>query len=185
MICKKLNKNDTKNLKSLNEINEADNNYILEALNIFHEMYDDIKNKNHALIRNLIDNMDFNLERIKFDKSTSKDADKEALINYFKTDFILKIKPKKEVDKNNEEKKDKEKDNENENDKPESKEVNIEENKVIDDKNEEKKEEEKIEENNKDEDDGHEKTMKEKQELLKKRFNSQGGMRKNNPNQNI
>ena len=187
MICKKLNKNDTKNLKSLNEINETDNNYILEALNIFHEMYDDIKNKNHALIRNLIDNMDFNLERIKFDKSTSKDADKEALINYFKTDFILKIKPKKEVDKNNEEKKDKEKekDNENENDKPESKEVNIEENKVIDYKNEEKKEEEKREENNKDEDDGHEKTMKEKQELLKKRFNSQGGMRQNNPNQNI
>ena len=27
--------------------------------------------------------------------------------------------------------------------------------------------------------------MKEKQELLKKRFNSQGGMRQNNPNQNI
>jgi len=179
MICKKLNKNEIKDLKNLNEINEAENKSILEVLNIFHEMYNNIKHKNHALIWNMIDNIDFNLEKIKFDKNTTKDADKEALINYFKTDFILKIKLKKEENKNNEENKDKEKNNnENENNDVKSKEINTEEKKLIESEKEEKKEE-KTNENNKEDDDGHEKTMKEKQELLKKRFNSYGALNQN------
>jgi hypothetical protein len=179
MICKKLNKNEVKELKNLNEINEAENKSILEVLNIFNEIYNNIKNKNHALIWNMIDNIDFNLEKIKFDKNTTKDADKEALINYFKTDFILKIKLKKEENKNNEENKDKEKNNnENENNDVKSKEINTEEKKLIESEKEEKKEE-KTNENNKEDDDGHEKTMKEKQELLKKRFNSYGALNQN------
>ena len=101
MISKKFNKNDVKDLKKLYEINDNENKLILETINIFYEIYEAIKTKNYALILNIIDNMDFNLEKIKFEKNTTKDKDLEALSNYFKTDFILKIKIKKEEVKNN------------------------------------------------------------------------------------
>ena len=102
MIAKKFNKNEGNKLKALNLISENENKMILETLNIFHEIYGSCKNKNNALISNLIDNMDFNLEKIKFDKNTTKDKDLQDLSNYFKTDFILKVKQKKEQIKENE-----------------------------------------------------------------------------------
>ena len=67
---------------------------------MFYEIYEASKHKNYVLISNLIDNIDFNLEKIKFEKNTTKDKDLENLINYFKTDFILKVKIKKESNKN-------------------------------------------------------------------------------------
>jgi hypothetical protein len=108
MIAKKFNKNDVKTLKALNLISENENKMILETLNIFHEIYGSCKNKNNALISNLIDNMDFNLEKIKFEKNTTKDKDLQDLSNYFKTDFILKVKVKKEQIKENENQEEKE-----------------------------------------------------------------------------
>ena len=119
---------------------------------------------------NLVDNINFNLERIKFEKNTSKEKDAEDLSNYFKTDFILESLNKKEVpatleeqffnDKFNvqfeEEKKEKKEKKENE------------------DKNEEKKEETKEAEELKkeeEEDDGREKTIAEKKEIIKKKIN--------------
>ena len=183
------------------EINESENKYILEILNIFNEMYDANKNnKSFTLISNMIDNMDFNLEKIKFEKNSTKENDVLALVDYFQTDFILKVKVKKEENKNNEAQNDKEKDkdnNENEKDKKESNEINKEEEKIPEEKKEEekkeeenkeekkeeekkeeeKKEEEKKEEEEKVEDDGHVKTMKEIKELLNNKISSQGGFR--------
>ena len=206
LVSKKINKNDAKKLKSLLEINESENKYILEILNIFNEMYDANKNnKSFTLISNMIDNMDFNLEKIKFEKNSTKENDVLALVDYFQTDFILKVKVKKEENKNNESQNAKEKDkdnNENEKDKKESNEINKEEEKIPEEKKEEekkeeenkeeenkeekkeeekkeeeKKEEEKKEEEEKVEDDGHVKTMKEIKELLNNKISSQGGFR--------
>ena len=180
MICKKINKPDVKNMKTLNETNEIANKNILETINIFCEMYEDSKNKNYALISNLIDNIDFNLEKIKFEKNTTKDKDMEDLVNYFKTDFILKVKGKKDLNKNTDkdiDDKDKEKENntnetnsennQNEEKDKDNNEIKDEENKENVEKNEEKKSEEehKDEENkNNDEEKKDEKIEEEKKE---------------------
>ena len=180
MICKKINKPDVKNMKTLNETNEIANKNILETINIFCEMYEDSKNKNYALISNLIDNIDFNLEKIKFEKNTTKDKDMEDLANYFKTDFILKVKGKKDLNKNTDkdiDDKDKEKENntnetnsennQNEEKAKDNNEIKDEENKENVEKNEEKKSEEehKDEENkNNDEEKKDEKIEEEKKE---------------------
>jgi len=180
MICKKINKPDVKNMKNLNETNEIANKNILETINIFCEMYEDSKNKNYALISNLIDNIDFNLEKIKFEKNTTKDKDMEDLVNYFKTDFILKVKGKKDLNKNTDkdiDDKDKEKENntnetnsennQNEEKDKDNNEIKDEENKENVEKNEEKKSEEehKDEENkNNDEEKKDEKIEEEKKE---------------------
>ena len=180
MICKKINKPDVKNMKTLNETNEIANKNILETINIFCEMYEDSKNKNYALISNLIDNIDFNLEKIKFEKNTTKDKDMEDLVNYFKTDFILKVKGKKYLNKNTDkdiDDKDKEKENntnetnsennQNEEKDKDNNEIKDEENKENVEKNEEKKSEEehKDEENkNNDEEKKDEKIEEEKKE---------------------
>ena len=180
MICKKINKPDVKNMKTLNETNEIANKNILETINIFCEMYEDSKNKNYALISNLIDNIDFNLEKIKFEKNTTKDKDMEDLANYFKTDFILKVKGKKDLNKNTDkdiDDKDKEKENntnetnsennQNEEKDKDNNEIKDEENKENVEKNEEKKSEEehKDEENkNNDEEKKDEKIEEEKKE---------------------
>ena len=180
MICKKINKPDVKNMKTLNETNEIANKNILETINIFCEMYEDSKNKNYALISNLIDNIDFNLEKIKFEKNTTKDKDMEDLVNYFKTDFILKVKGKKDLNKNTDkdiDNKDKEKENntnetnsennQNEEKDKDNNEIKDEENKENVEKNEEKKSEEehKDEENkNNDEEKKDEKIEEEKKE---------------------
>ena len=180
MICKKINKPDVKNMKTLNEMNEIANKNILETINIFCEMYEDSNNKNYALISNLIDNIDFNLEKIKFEKNTTKDKDMEDLVNYFKTDFILKVKGKKDLNKNTDkdiDDKDKEKENntnetnsennQNEEKDKDNNEIKDEENKENVEKNEEKKSEEehKDEENkNNDEEKKDEKIEEEKKE---------------------
>ena len=189
MIVKELkNKELAKSLKTLNELNEDENRKMLELINIFYELYDINKTKNFALITNMIDNMDFNFERIKFEKNTTKENDAQKLINYLKTNFVFKSKekPKEEVPSTleeqffndnfnkfdgNEEKKDEGKDGTSEGKKEEEK-------KEEEKKEEEKKEEEKQEEEKKEEeeeDDGHVKTLKEKTQILEKKINEKGG----------
>ena len=151
--------------------------------------------------------MIINLEKIKFEKDTTKDKDLEALSNYFKTDFILKIKIKKEEVKNNNgdnnvinesnnQEKNKEEiqksegvsgddKNSEENiiEEKQNEEKKDEENKEEEKKDEENKEEEKKEEEKKDEekkeDDGHVKSIKEIREMLENKINAQGGFRQN------
>jgi len=209
MICKKFNKEESKNLKILHDINESDNKHILEIINIFNEMYDASKTKNNALISNLIDNLDFNFEKIKFEKSTTKDKDKEDLSNYFKTDFIIKIKQKKEEKKNKnadkqeatdvkekdniesneinnaeekkeEEKKEEEKKEEEIKDEEKKEEEKKEEIKKEEEKKEEEKKEEEKNEEEKENKGGHSKSLKEMKKFLKEKLELQGGFKQNN-----
>ena len=97
MIVKEVKKNEMiKNIKTLNDISQDENKKILELINIFYELYDVSKPKNYCIIMNLIDNIHFNLERIKFEQNSTKENDVQLLINYYKTDFILEVKEKKE-----------------------------------------------------------------------------------------
>ena len=180
LIVKELkNKELAKSLKTLNESNEDENKKMLELINIFYELYDICKPKNYALITNMIDNIDFNFEKIKFEKNTTKENDAKKLINYLKTSYVFKTKekPKEEVPTTleeqffndnfnkfdgNEEKKGDEKEGT-----PEAK------------KEEEKKEEEKEEG---EEDDGHVKTLKEKKQIIEKKINEKGGFQQGDSN---
>ena len=90
MMCKEVKKKDlVKDLKALEEINENENKRIIEVINILSDIYDKCKQKNYSIIRNLIDNINFNFERIKFEKDTTKEKDAELLYNYYKTNFII------------------------------------------------------------------------------------------------
>lgn len=91
MICKEIKKSeDIKQIKTLSEINNSENKKILEFIQILHEIYDSSKVKNYLIIMNTIDNMAFNFERIKFEKESTKEKDIALLVNYLKTDFVLK-----------------------------------------------------------------------------------------------
>ena len=126
---------------------------------------------------NAIDNIAFNLERIKFEKNSTKENDIELLVNYLKTDFVLKTKPKSKeeipttlaeqfinnqvevhTDINKEEAK--------------KEEENKEENK------EEHKEENKEEDSKGNDDDILPKTLKDKKDVIEKRMSALGGFKK-------
>ena len=187
MIVKELkNKELSKHLKNLNDLSEDQNKKILELINIFYELYDISKPKNIAIILNMIDNLDFNFEKIKFEKNTTKEDDAQKLINYFKTNFILKIeeKPKEKAPSNLEEQffndnfnkfDNEEKHEGNEEKKEEEKQGNTEEKKEEDKKEEDKNEEEKKEEEKEEIDDGHIKTLKEKKLIIERKINEKGG----------
>ena len=106
-IFKKFKKNEVKDKRNLIDLNEFHNKFILEAIGIFHEMYGTCKNKNYALISNLLDNLNFNFEKIKFEKGTTKEKDLYDLLNYLRNDYIIKIKPKEDENKQEEKKKEK------------------------------------------------------------------------------
>lgn len=198
MISKELkNKEIAKNLRTLKEINENENRKMIELINILYEIYDISKNKNYPIIINMIDNMDFNFERITFEKNTTKEKDAQSLIDYFKTDFVLKsdLKEKKQpstleeqffndsfnqFDKEKKEEGVEAKKEENAEKKEEGTEAKKEENVEKKEENaEEKKEEEKEEE-----DDGHVKTIKEKKEIIEKKINEKGGFQQGEANPN-
>ena len=186
MITKELkSKEMAKNLRTLNDISEEENKKILELINIFYELYDISKNKKLSIITNIIDNLNFNFDRIQFEKNTTKEKDAELLANYFKTDFILKVEGKKKEEQapatleeqffndkfNDFEKQEKNGENEKKEENPEDKKG--EEKKEEEKKEEEKKEEEKEEE--KEEDDVQGKTIKEKKKIIEKKINEKGG----------
>ena len=199
MITKELkNKELVKNIKTLNELNGDENKKILDLINIFYELYDICKPKNLAIIKNMVDNLDFNFDKIKFDKNSTKENDTQKFIDYLKTSYILKTKEKhkEEVPRTLEEQFLNDKFNkfdESEEKKEEEKEGNLEEKKEEEKKEEEKKEEEKKEEEKKEEekkeeekkeeeDDGHVKTLKEKKEILEKKINEKGGFQQGETN---
>ena len=210
IIIKEIKKNEiSKNLKILNEISEDENKKILELINIFYELYDLSKPKNYVIIMNLLDNIHFNLERIKFEKNSTKEKDVQSLINYFKTDFILEVKGKKEKAlttleeqlnnnqlENDKKEEKKEANGEKKEENGDKKEENVEkkEENEEDKKEEEKKEEneeEKEEEKKEEHDDVHKKTLKEKKAIIEKKIGEQGGFQKaqaiatNNKNNDI
>ena len=185
MIRKEIKKNETNsNIKSLSEINEDENKKILEFINILYEIYDLSKHKNYSIIMNIIGNIDFNFERIKFEKNSKKENDIESLIYYFKTDFILKTKakPKEQLPSTLEEQLLNDSIKVPTDDGKKEEERKEEEKKEEEKKEEEKKEEEKKEEKRKEEeeDDGHEKTMQEKKEYIEKKISEKGGFQNAN-----
>ena len=167
MIVKELKKNEmVKNIKNLNNISQDENNKMLELINIFYEIYDISKPKNYCIIMNLIDNIHFNLERIKFEKNSTKENDVQSLINYFKTDFILEVKEKKEKVQTTLEEQffnDKCDSAKKEGNEEEKKEENLE------------KKEGNEDEKDEDEEEMHRKTVKEKKEYIEKKIVQKGG----------
>lgn len=177
-MCKEIKQNElVKQIKVASETNINENKKILEFINILHEIYDSSKTKNYLIIMNAIDNIAFNLERIKFEKNSTKENDIELLVNYLKTDFVLKTKPKNKeeipttlaeqfinnqvevhTDINKEEAK--------------KEEENKEENK------EEHKEENKEEDSKGNDDDILPKTLKDKKDVIEKRMSALGGFKK-------
>ena len=100
MITKELKSKELiKRIRTLNDISEDENKKILELINILYEIYDINKTKNYAIITNMIDNMNFNFDRIQFEKNTTKEKDAQSLEVYFKSDFVLKVegKPKEQL----------------------------------------------------------------------------------------
>ena len=170
MMCKEIKQNElVKQIKVASETNINENKKILEFINILHEIYDSSKTKNYLIIMNAIDNMAFNLERIKFEKNSTKEKDIELLVNYLKTDFVLKTKPKSKEEIpstlaeqfiNNQV------------------EVHTDINKEEAKKEEENKEEHKEEDAKGNDDDILPKTLKDKKDVIEKRMSALGGFKK-------
>lgn len=183
MITKELkNKEIAKNLRNLKEINETENKKMIELINILYEIYDISKHKNYPIISNMINNMEFNFERIKFEKNTTKEKDAQSLIGYFKTDFVLQsdLKDKNQIPSTLEEQFFNDSFNQFDNRK-EKKEEGVEANK---EENEEKKEKNPEEKKEEEEDDGHVKTLKEKKQIIEKKIGEKGGFQQGEANPN-
>ena len=91
MIRKKIKNKDNKNLiETLSKENEKINEKLLEFLDFLYEIYDKLKHKdNYSVIYNVVNNLKFNVERLKFDKDKNEEEDAQILIEYLKTDFIM------------------------------------------------------------------------------------------------
>ena len=179
IVTKELKKNKemAKNVKTIGDFSDEENRKILELINIFYELYDICKPKNLAIIENMFNNLNFNLEKIKYDKNLTVENNAENFINYLKTDFILKTEEKpKEVPSNLEEQFFNDEFNKfNEEEKKEGEKEGNPEEKKDEEKKEENIEEGNKEEEKKEEDDGHVKTLKEKKLLIEKKINEKGG----------
>ena len=89
-IRKKIkNAENKKQIETLIKDNEKINEKILELFEFLYDIYDKTKHKNYSIIYNVVNNMNFNTERIKFDKNKHEEEDAVSLIEYLKTDFIL------------------------------------------------------------------------------------------------
>jgi len=178
MIRKKIKNKENKNLiESLSKENEKINEKLLEFFDFLYDIYDKLKHKdNYSVIYNVVNNLKFNVERLKFDKDKNEEEDAQILIDYLKSDFIMHNEQSlKKMEEKNSQKNNEEKDKEKEYDEWEFIEKTINNNddeKYNNDsdgeeekKEEEKKEEEKKEENKKEE---KEETKKEKKEREKK-----------------
>jgi hypothetical protein len=85
----KIDNEQRKKLKALHLISRDENNKIIETIKIIAEVYENCKIKNYRVIRNLLNNLDYNLERIKFDPKLTRQEQAKLLSKYFKYDFIL------------------------------------------------------------------------------------------------
>ena len=59
----------------------------MEFFDFLYDIYDKTKHKNYSIIFNVVNNTDFNVDRLKFDKKKQEEEDAVALIEYLKTDF--------------------------------------------------------------------------------------------------
>ena len=90
MIRKKIKNAENKKLiETLSKENEKINEKCLEFYEFLHDIYDKTKHKNYSIIFNVVNNTNFNVERLKFDKTKREEEDAITLIEYLKNDFIL------------------------------------------------------------------------------------------------
>lgn len=91
MLRKKIKNKENKNLiESLSKENDKINEKLLEFFDFLYEIYDKLKHKdNYSVIYNVVNNLKFNVERLKFDKDKNEEEDAQILIEYLKTDFIM------------------------------------------------------------------------------------------------
>ena len=85
----------------------------MEFFEFLYDIYDKLKHKdNYSIIYNVVNNLKFNIERLKFDKDKNEEEDALILIDYLKNDFIMhnEYSLKKLEEKKNEKNKDKDKD---------------------------------------------------------------------------
>jgi hypothetical protein len=124
-VCKKIRKKikdaeNKKQIETLSKENEKNNEKILEFFDFLYDIYDKAKHKNYnySIIFNVVNNMNFNVDKLKFDKNKHEEEDALLLIDYLKTDFIIhteesmkRLKEKEEKEKKEGENKNKEANN--------------------------------------------------------------------------
>ena len=187
-IRKKIkNAENKKQIETLSKENEKINQRMLEFFDILYEMYEKTKHKNYSIIYNVVNNINFNPDKLKFEKDKHYEEDAVALIEYLKTDFVMHN--EESLIKANQKKEEKEKKEENatkdtanalhdaqlldekymdEDDEEEKKEDKKEDEKKEDKKEEKKEEEKKEEKKEESKKDKKEREKKEKEEKAKK-----------------
>ena len=92
LILKKEKTETTKkNIRIASETNSNINKNIFEIIQFLIYILEHSKNQNYSIIRNLLKNTNFNLQKLRFQKNTTVDQDSAALLNYFENDFILNV----------------------------------------------------------------------------------------------
>ena len=189
-IRKKIkNAENKKQIETLSKENEKINQRMLEFFDILYEMYEKTKHKNYSIIYNVVNNINFNPDKLKFEKDKHYEEDAVALIEYLKTDFVMhneesliKANQKKEEKEKKEHEGNATKDTANaphdaqlldekymdEDDEEEKKEDKKEDDKKEDKKEEKKEEEKKEEKKEESKKDKKEREKKEKEEKAKK-----------------
>ena len=89
-IRKKIkNAENKKQIETLSKENEKINQRMLEFFDFLYEIYEKTKHKNYSIIYNVVNNINFNEDKLKFDKNKHEEEDAVALIEYLKTDFVM------------------------------------------------------------------------------------------------
>ena len=89
-IRKKIkNDENKKQIETLSKENEKINETILELFDFLYDIYEKTKHKNYSIIYNVNNNINFNSDKLKFEKGKHEEEDAIHLIEYLKTDFIL------------------------------------------------------------------------------------------------
>ena len=108
-VCKKIRKKiknaeNKKTIETLSKESEKINERLLEFFEILYDIYEETKHKNYSIIFNVVNNTNFNVERLKFEKNKHEEEDAVTLIEYLKKDFIFhteeSLKKSKEKEKN-------------------------------------------------------------------------------------
>ena len=90
LILKKTKSEKTRNkINASLENNLRENKAIIQMLKYLIYIFDNVKNKNYNIIYNFVENLHFNVIRLKFNKNTSLEEDTKSLIDYLNSDLIL------------------------------------------------------------------------------------------------
>ena len=90
LILKKTKSEKTRNkIGASLENNIRENKAIMHILKFLIHIFNNTKNKNYNIIYNFVENINFNVRRLKFAKNTNLEEDTKSLINYLNSDLIL------------------------------------------------------------------------------------------------